>query len=668
MSQTGFTPISLYYSATTTNVPTAGNLTAGELALNTADGKLFYKDSSNVVQVLGTKGGVGSSTTTQVLYNSSNLVVGSANLTFNGTTLTANTIGAYTLGGTVSGGGNQINNVIIGTVTPLAGSFTAITGSSDATINGQTVGKGAGNISSNTAHGTSALAANTTGINNTAVGYQAGKATTDSSGVGVTFFGSQAGLSNTTGYNDAFGVGALQLVVTGNSNAAFGYGSLNKTTTSGNSGFGFNTLGANTTGNSNTSVGASGLSLNTTGSSNTAIGREALQANTTASSNTAVGYQAGYNITTAGTNTLLGGLAGSGLQTGGNNVYIGYTAGPNVVTSASGGANVGVGYATLYSLSSGAYNTGLGQQALYSNTTASNNTAVGYQAGYTNITGTQNAYFGYQAGNLATGSWNAFLGYQAGAAITTGYQSTFVGRFAGSAVTTGNSNVIIGAYTGSAAPISATGSNYIVLSDGDGNVRQTITNTGDVGIGTTAPSRKLNVRSSGVMFANNGGEHSLLLGDEAYAYWNLYTPVSPTYLSFQYNSVEKMKVDSSGNLTLTGKLSTTGGVTVRTVAVASASPILPTSDTADQYNVTALAAGVTVSAPSGTPTNGQKLTLRIKDDGTARALTWTTSSGGYRVIGTTLPTTTVISKTVYIGCIYNSTDVFWDVVAVAQQA
>jgi hypothetical protein len=117
-----------------------------------------------------------------------------------------------------------------------------------------------------------------------------------------------------------------------------------------------------------------------------------------------------------------------------------------------------------------------------------------------------------------------------------------------------------------------------------------------------------------------------------------------------------------------GKLSTTGGVTVRTVAVASASPILPTSDTADQYNVTALAAAVTISAPSGTPTNGQKLTLRIVDNGTARALTWTTTSGGYRVIGTTLPTTTVISKTVYIGCIYNSTDVFWDVVAVAQQA
>ena len=55
MAATSFTPISLYYSSTASNVPTAGNLVAGELALNTADGKLFYKDSGGVVQTLATK-------------------------------------------------------------------------------------------------------------------------------------------------------------------------------------------------------------------------------------------------------------------------------------------------------------------------------------------------------------------------------------------------------------------------------------------------------------------------------------------------------------------------------------------------------------------------------------------------------------------------------------
>jgi hypothetical protein len=121
MAATGFTPISLYYSATTTNVPLAANLTAGELALNTADGKLFYKDSSNVVQVIGTKGGVGSSATTQVLYNSAGLVIGSANMTFNGTTLTSTFSGA------------------IGATTPAAGTFTTATATAS-TISAATTG------------------------------------------------------------------------------------------------------------------------------------------------------------------------------------------------------------------------------------------------------------------------------------------------------------------------------------------------------------------------------------------------------------------------------------------------------------------------------------------------------------------------------------------------
>ena len=52
MAQAGFTPISLYYSTTASAVPTAGNLVAGELALNTNDGKLYFKNSSNVVTLL----------------------------------------------------------------------------------------------------------------------------------------------------------------------------------------------------------------------------------------------------------------------------------------------------------------------------------------------------------------------------------------------------------------------------------------------------------------------------------------------------------------------------------------------------------------------------------------------------------------------------------------
>ena len=52
MAQAGFTPIQLYFSSTAAAVPTSGNLIAGELALNTNDGKLYYKSSAGVVRTL----------------------------------------------------------------------------------------------------------------------------------------------------------------------------------------------------------------------------------------------------------------------------------------------------------------------------------------------------------------------------------------------------------------------------------------------------------------------------------------------------------------------------------------------------------------------------------------------------------------------------------------
>lgn len=83
------------------------------------------------------------------------------------------------------------------------------------------------------------------------------------------------------------------------------------------------------------------------------------------------------------------------------------------------------------------------------------------------------------------------------------------------------------------------------------------------------------------------------------------------------------------------------------------------------FYVTALATAATIAAPSGTPTNGNRLLLRIKGDATPRTLTW---NAIYRVIGSTLPTTTVASKTFYIGIIYNSTDTKWDVIAISKEA
>ena len=102
-------------------------------------------------------------------------------------------------------------------------------------------------------------------------------------------------------------------------------------------------------------------------------------------------------------------------------------------------------------------------------------------------------------------------------------------------------------------------------------------------------------------------------------------------------------------------------------SIVSAASITPPSDLVTQYNVTALAVPATVNAPSGTPADGQKIIIRIKDNGSSQALTWDTAVGGYREVGVTLPTVTIPSKILYVGCIYNSNDDYWDVVGVAQQ-
>jgi hypothetical protein len=57
MAQAGYTPISLYYSTTAAAVPTSGNLVAGELAINTLDGKLYYKNSAGTVTLLASTSG-----------------------------------------------------------------------------------------------------------------------------------------------------------------------------------------------------------------------------------------------------------------------------------------------------------------------------------------------------------------------------------------------------------------------------------------------------------------------------------------------------------------------------------------------------------------------------------------------------------------------------------
>jgi hypothetical protein len=108
----------------------------------------------------------------------------------------------------------------------------------------------------------------------------------------------------------------------------------------------------------------------------------------------------------------------------------------------------------------------------------------------------------------------------------------------------------------------------------------------------------------------------------------------------------------------------------RVYSAYTASSVTPTIASYDIYAFLQLDQNLTINAPVGLPVNGNKLIFRILDDGTARNLYWNPTS--YFVIGTSLPTTTTASKTLYVGCIYNeygsSGTPRWDVVAVTIEA
>jgi len=148
--------------------------------------------------------------------------------------------------------------------------------------------------------------------------------------------------------------------------------------------------------------------------------------------------------------------------------------------------------------------------------------------------------------------------------------------------------------------------------------------------------------------------------------------------SIKQASIDEAKLDTSVNASLDladSAVQPTGTITLtnkrinpRLVTAASYTTDTGTSldvSTCDQFEVTAQAGALKFNNPSGTPVGGQKLIIRIKDNGTARALTYDTQ---FRAMGNALPSTTVVNKTLYMGFIWNNTDSKWDLVAVAQEA
>jgi len=279
---------------------------------------------------------------------------------------------------------------------------------------------------SSLAIGAGALASETTiGLDNVAIGYQAGQNVTNNQNTAI---GYQAMLGTTTnpmaepnrgstavGYQAAYSAQGLVTDLT----AVGAQAAYNVTTAGHDSAFGalamFSSTTSPLTGSSNTALGDSSLySIQGTAASDTAAGASSGQYISTGSSNTAIGYDSMLGVTT---------------------------------TPITGSSNTAVGASSLSSLQGA----------------ATKNSVLGYQAGNAITTGTDNTLLGYTAGSLVTGNSNIILG-EAGN------------------ITSGGSNILIGNSLGNTT---ATSSNQLDIGD---IITGTTGTTGNIGIGIATPS------------------------------------------------------------------------------------------------------------------------------------------------------------------------------------
>lgn len=111
----------------------------------------------------------------------------------------------------------------------------------------------------------------------------------------------------------------------------------------------------------------------------------------------------------------------------------------------------------------------------------------------------------------------------------------------------------------------------------------------------------------------------------------------------------------------------TGGVPI-SLTVASVGPggIAPNVQQYDVIVITNQAEALVINNPvsSVSVPAGTKLMLRIRDDGTSRAISF---GNLYRGMAKALPAYTVAGKLAYLGFIYDSTEDLWDLLAVVNQ-
>jgi hypothetical protein len=114
----------------------------------------------------------------------------------------------------------------------------------------------------------------------------------------------------------------------------------------------------------------------------------------------------------------------------------------------------------------------------------------------------------------------------------------------------------------------------------------------------------------------------------------------------------------TGNIDISG---TSRLVPATTATVDGSGNITPTKQ---EFSVTALGAAAQILAPTWSPADMMTGMLKIKDDGTGRALTW---AAGWVEIGATKPSTTVAGKWLYVSYKYNAADSKFHILGIARQ-
>lgn len=312
-------------------------------------------------------------------------------------------------------------------------------------------------------------------------------------------------------------------------------------------------------------------------------------------------------------------ISGVGFGTGknglGDNIAIGLN---SLVTNTTGFANVAVGKAALRYNTTGDYNTAIGETALTNTTTGDYNLAIGSNALSFNETGSRNISIGAFSGNRGSGHT----------------KSIFIGGDAKSESTLAQTNqIVIG------DSLIGLGSNSVIL--GNYNITKTLLQ-GNVGIGTTAFSSKLDIKGSGntastrpLRISNSLDTTLLFVRDDVkvgIGTTNIDNSISGANLTI--GSASGGSVSLRSGATLVGRLQANSTQVELYAPVGSADIVLSTNAEPRFYVKSDGKVGIGTSAP--------KATLQVAGSFGRNAPTIVTSSTAYTVDSQTNPDNWVI--------------------------